>query len=126
MEKYSFWEAIWLSGTSAKEIAPNPYNLTRCKRRSVHTEMQQSNWIKNLRGINSPTLLQEYILLYMALSTMQLTTQPDEIIQRWTPNGKYSIASVYECQFQGAIGVFPTRNNSLRAIAILLKSLICH
>jgi hypothetical protein len=29
------------------------------------------------------------------------------IIYRWTPNGKYSAASAYHCQFQGAMTTFP-------------------
>jgi hypothetical protein len=104
--KSPFWEARWFNGTPPKEIAPNMYNMARCKR-SVDTELQQAKWIKNLRSITSRTLLQEYILLYMALSIVQLTNQPDGIIWRWTPDGKYSVASAYECQFQGTTGVFP-------------------
>jgi hypothetical protein len=103
----AFWEARWLNGISPKEIAPNLYNLARYKRRKVSTEMQSSNRIKNLTGINSQALIQEYILLYLALSTVQLTDHSDEIKWNWTMSGKYIVSSTYECQFQGSIGTFP-------------------
>jgi hypothetical protein len=42
----------------------------------------------------------------MALSSIILSNQPDEIWWRWTPNGQYSAASAYECQFKGAMVYF--------------------
>jgi hypothetical protein len=44
----------------------------------------------------------------MALSSVELTQQKDEIQWRWTSNGQYSIA--YECQFQGSIIQFPAKD----------------
>lgn len=46
-------------------------------------------------------------MLYVALSTINLTDQKDSIIWKWTADGKYSVASAYECQFQGAMTTFP-------------------
>jgi hypothetical protein len=80
--------------------------MARHKRRKVSTKMQNSKWIKSIIGINSQALIQEYILLYLALSTVQLTDHPDEIKWNWTMSGKYTIASAYECQFQGSFGTF--------------------
>jgi hypothetical protein len=59
---------------------------------SVHTEMQNFNWTRSLTGIDSSSLLQEYTLLYLALSAVQLTDQADEIIWNWTKDGKYTVA----------------------------------
>jgi hypothetical protein len=68
--------------------------------------MHNFNWIRSLTGIDSSSLLQEYTLLYLALSAVQLTDQADEIIWNWIKDGKYTIASAYECHFQGSFGAF--------------------
>jgi hypothetical protein len=75
----------------------------------VATELQGNNWIKNLGEINSTAALEECILLFSALSTMALTGQRDQIIWRWTSNGKYTAKYAYNCQFAGAMTTFPTK-----------------
>jgi hypothetical protein len=64
----------------------------RFKRRIVSTEMQNNNWFNSISGINTQELIQEYILLFLALSTVQLTDHPDEIKWNWTMSGKYTVA----------------------------------
>jgi hypothetical protein len=59
--------------------------------------MQNHNWIRNIQEISNSLLLEEYVTLYMMLSTVNLTSDHDEITWRWTPNGKYSVSSTYEC-----------------------------
>jgi hypothetical protein len=44
-----FWESRWINGTSAKEIAPILFKLSRYKYRNVHTELRNSNWITNIQ-----------------------------------------------------------------------------
>jgi hypothetical protein len=60
---YAYFELI-------SKIAPNLFKQARFKKRMVATELQDNNWIKNLGEINSTSALEEYILLYFALSTM--------------------------------------------------------
>jgi hypothetical protein len=52
-------------------------------------------------------MLEEYIMLYMALSAVTLSDQPDEINWRWTSNGIYLTASAYKCQLKGSMVYFP-------------------
>lgn len=73
----------------------------------MQTELQNSNWIRNLNNVNSSTLVQEFTLFFMALADVQLSDHKDEIIWKWTLDGKYSIASAYDCQFRGSIIQFP-------------------
>jgi hypothetical protein len=40
------------------------------------------------------------------LSSVNLFNEHDKIVWRWTPNGKYSVSSAYECQFRGVISLF--------------------
>jgi hypothetical protein len=41
-----------------KEIAPNLFKMTRFKKRSVNSELQNSNWFRNLWAIETPELLE--------------------------------------------------------------------
>jgi hypothetical protein len=75
----------------------------RFKYRIVFTELKELNWIRNIRDISSPSLLEEFILLFMALSQVELTLEKDRIKWRWMADGQYTVKSAYECQFQGSI-----------------------
>jgi hypothetical protein len=68
-----FWEARWLNGLSPKELAPNLFQVARMKNKIVHKELQNLNCIRNLRDINSSALLEEFMLLFMALSDVELS-----------------------------------------------------
>jgi hypothetical protein len=102
-----FWEAKRLHGSAPKDIAPSLFNAARCKGRMVAKKLQNCNWIRNIRGIQNQAMLEEYTMLYMALSSVTLNDQPGEIFWRWMTNGQYSAASVYECQFKGSLVYFP-------------------
>jgi hypothetical protein len=75
-----FWEARWLNRTAPKDLAPGLHIISRCKYRSVFCELNNSNWIRNFKEPLTPELLEEFILIYMALSTTSLTNQRDTII----------------------------------------------
>jgi hypothetical protein len=59
-----FWEARWVNEVSPKELVLNA-NL---KSTTVHKELLNMNWIKNLKQINTEELLEEFILLFNTLS----------------------------------------------------------
>jgi hypothetical protein len=102
-----FWEAKWLLGAAPKDLAPNLYRIARFKNRPVSKELQNSNWIRNVADISDTTQMEEFILLFMALSSVSLNNQPDKITWKWTKNDKYSVASAHECQFLGAFSAIP-------------------
>jgi hypothetical protein len=102
-----FWEARWVHGPAPKDIAPGLYKAARFKKRSVCDELRNSSWIKNLQVIQDPDLLDEYVQLYMALSTIQLNENKDQIKWKWTPSGQFSVKLAYDCQFHGALCPFP-------------------
>jgi hypothetical protein len=79
-----FWEARWLNGMSPKELAPNLFLVPRMKRRTIYKELQNLNWIRNVRDISSIALLEEFILLFMALSYVELSDHQDNIRWKWT------------------------------------------
>jgi hypothetical protein len=58
-------------------MAPSLYRIARFKKRSVHKELQNRNWIRNIKGISLAQQLDEYIMLFMAISGIQLLDQKD-------------------------------------------------
>lgn len=104
-----FWEARWLDGAAPKDLAPNLYLQAKIKKRTVRQEIQNDNWIRNLQNIDNPVMLQEFVLLFMAISNITLTEERDSIHWRWTSNGKYTVKSAYEVQFRGATVYFPAK-----------------
>jgi hypothetical protein len=102
----SFWETRWLNGAAPKEIVPDLYSLTRFKFWNVHSKLQDHRWIKSLGEINLARLLEEYVILYLAISTVTLNDHNDAICWKWTSNGKYSVSSAYNYQFKGDFTYF--------------------
>jgi hypothetical protein len=72
-----FLDSRWLNGVSPKELTPNLYKSAKFKHRIVHTEMRKLNWIKSLGEIRSSSLIEEFTLLFMALSSIELSQQKD-------------------------------------------------
>jgi hypothetical protein len=101
------WQARWLNGMAPKKLGPNLYQMARRKERIVYNELHDLNWVRNLRNFNSTSLLEEFTLLFMALSNVQLSYQHNIIRWKWTIDGQYIVASAYECQFEGSIVQFP-------------------
>jgi hypothetical protein len=95
--KTPFWKAKWIYGVSPKDLAPSLYKAARFKRRNVAMEMQNNNWIKNIGEINNSALIDEYVLLHMALLSVTLTQQQDQITWKWTRDGQFLVSSAYNC-----------------------------
>jgi hypothetical protein len=90
-----------VQGTSPKEMAPNLFKQVRFKRRSISYEMQNLNWVRNIQNINTTVLLQEFVMLYVALQQVGLNENRDEIVWRWSANRKLSVSSVMSVSFMG-------------------------
>jgi hypothetical protein len=101
-----FWEFRWLFGAAPKEMVPSLFALTRFKRRSVQQELSNSNWIRNLGTIDNPSMVEEYVMLYLAISAISLTDRRDQIFWRWSGNGKFSVAYAYNCHLIGSLNQF--------------------
>jgi hypothetical protein len=43
------------------------------KSRSVSTELYNDNWIRNIKNINNSTLMEEFVTLYAAMSSVNLS-----------------------------------------------------
>jgi hypothetical protein len=58
-----FWEARWLHGVAPKDIAPKLFKETRFKKRSVHCDLKNNNWIRSLGKVDTSTKLDEYVTI---------------------------------------------------------------
>jgi hypothetical protein len=82
-----FWKSKWLHGQAPRDLAPNLYKIARFKHRSVHTELQNLRWIRNLQDISIVVQLEKFTILFMALSAIELTQERDQIFWKWTRDG---------------------------------------
>jgi hypothetical protein len=53
--------------------------IARFKRRSVHTELNNNNWIRNLQGVHNTTQMEEFNVLFMTLAAINLSDQIDKV-----------------------------------------------
>lgn len=95
----SFWNQRWLQGQAPKEIAPDLFKLARSKRLSVCEALSNGAWMRGLRTINTPMLMDSFINLWWILQGTSLQPWPDSICWNLTANGVYSAKSVYHFQF---------------------------
>jgi hypothetical protein len=91
-----------MHGKAPIELAPNLFKIARWKQRSIKIELQGDNWIRSLSNIGTTSEVEEFTLLFMAISFVQLLDQKDNIVYKWTPDGNYTVASTYDCQFNGS------------------------
>jgi hypothetical protein len=67
-----FWEAWWLNGMAPKELAPHRFQQARYHYRTVHQELKNFNWIKNIKNINTEETMDEFILLFSVVNDVSL------------------------------------------------------
>jgi hypothetical protein len=105
-----FWKSKWLQGAAPKDLAPGLFRGTIFKFRSMFQELKNNSWIWSLDQINTQGLMEEFVTSYLALTSVELTDQNDNISWIWTPYGNFSVASAYQCQFMGAVIPFPAKH----------------
>jgi hypothetical protein len=62
-----------LHGSAPRNIAPSLYKAARFKTKSIATELHNQNWVRNIDPVNTLELLNEYVLLFIMLSSVTLT-----------------------------------------------------
>jgi hypothetical protein len=56
------------SGGSSQNVAPNLYKNAIFKNRVVAYELHEHNWIKSIQIINSPSLVEEFVTLFIMIN----------------------------------------------------------
>jgi hypothetical protein len=59
------------------------FKLARFKFRSVQMELQNSNWIRNLKNIENEEQLDEFVMMFMAISDDQKDQKNLKIDCEW-------------------------------------------
>jgi hypothetical protein len=52
----------------------------RFKKRLVQVELQNYNWIRSIGTISTPSLMNEYVMLFIMLASTSLNSQDDQIV----------------------------------------------
>jgi hypothetical protein len=108
-KKAMFWHNKWLQGSAPKDIAPNLFHLARFKKRTMHKELMNDNWMCAVRQLSTQVELREFIRLWQLLREVsQSADVEDQILWKWMTNGEYTVNSAYSVQFQGSHPLFPS------------------
>lgn len=60
--KARFWHNSWLEGEAPRNLAPHLFELVKRKNKSVQQELQNSSWIRTLRGrITTAIQIEEFV-----------------------------------------------------------------
>lgn len=104
-QRVRFWKDAWVQGRRPMDIAPNLFNRTKRKGKTVAQAMENNNWIRDLnyRYGFTVALLHEFFILWALVRNTELQpAQEDRITWKLTQNGQYSAVSAYKAQFLGS------------------------
>jgi len=105
-ERTLFWLDNWINGSSVARMAPHLFQVIPkriARRRTVADALPHRRWIRDIRGGLSVLVLRDYIQLWQTISDLQLSSDPDRFVWRWTASGTYSAASAYRIMHHGTI-----------------------
>ena len=102
----AFWSSAWLQGQRPQDIAPNIFQISKNKNKSIYEGMQNKAWIRDIDMRHtsfSPQHFMENVQLWNALSHIELhPDREDNIVWKFNLNGKFTTGSAYHAQFIGA------------------------
>jgi hypothetical protein len=66
-----------LDGATPKDMASGLFKRSRFKSRTMYEELRNNSWIRSLKEVSTPELIDEYVTLYLAISTISLYEEKD-------------------------------------------------
>jgi hypothetical protein len=100
-----FWIDKWIDGQSLSQLAHHLVKLvsSRAKKRSVHDALTSRNWVQDIRGAITVSVLSEFLKVWDLTAGRALhPDQEDEHIWLLSSSGFYSAKSEYAGFFLGA------------------------
>ena len=99
-----FWTDRWLNGSSVQMLAPTVFRSVnaRKKKSTVEEALQNFAWVRHIQGPTTLQLLVEFAQLCDVLEQVQLSSEPDTFVWRFSGDGAYSAASAYGAMFLGS------------------------
>uniref|UniRef100_A0A8I6XKE9 Reverse transcriptase domain-containing protein n=1 Tax=Hordeum vulgare subsp. vulgare TaxID=112509 RepID=A0A8I6XKE9_HORVV len=101
-----FWEDRWLHGQSIRELAPLLYLCLPKNRRKVRTVAEGiagNAWARDIRGVVGLQEIGQYLRTWQLVARINLSSEPDKLIWKWTANSIYSARSCYRATFHGSL-----------------------
>jgi hypothetical protein len=100
-----FWSDKWLNGAGIRDIAPEV--VAKVGKRSIHSRtvaqaLENWQWVSDIRTPLSLAGLQQYLLLWDAVSEVELSEVPDQHRWRHAASGVLSSQSCYQILFTGS------------------------
>jgi hypothetical protein len=84
-------------------VAPDLPRLAFRKKLSVKAALANGAWMRGLQRLTTVAELNQFVLLWERIQSIQLTNEADSIVWSITADGHYSAASAYGIQFVGRI-----------------------
>ena len=91
-----FWTDNWINGESVQTMAPALVALVPrrvIKTQTVAEALTNGNWIQQITGGLSLPAIAEYLNIRNAIRDVQLGDAADQVLWRWTSDGKFSVQS---------------------------------
>ncbi|WVZ83247.1 hypothetical protein U9M48_030415 [Paspalum notatum var. saurae] len=104
-ETVLFWIDNWLDGLPMEFLAPNLFKAVprRFHSRTLKEGIQNSAWIKDIRGALTEIMVVEYVEVWEKVQQISLEPGRQDFFRwRWEPDGTYSAASAYKACFLGS------------------------
>jgi hypothetical protein len=105
-----FWIDRWIHGQNMQQSAPHLFKLVsaRAKKRSVYDALSGEDWVHDIRGAITVTVLTDFLKVWDILDGWTLyPNQDDKLICLLSPSGIYSAKSAYEGFFIGSTSFRP-------------------
>jgi hypothetical protein len=100
-----FWLDSWLNGVALRTLAPTLLNFISkrtIESLTVAEALTNRRWVQLITGGVSVQATIEYLQVWHAVNEIELTDQPDQLIWRWEPDGKFSVRSAYKALHHGS------------------------
>ena len=101
-----FWHTPWLLGAKPRDIAPLIFEISKGKNLTVRDAMHELLWLRNINMASGLSVnhIMQFCALWSSLEQVQLQDGiADDIVWKFTANGKYSAVSAYKARFLGMV-----------------------
>jgi len=106
-----FWTDRWLNGSSIEQLAPHLFACVpkrRANKRTVSEALLDDNWVRDIQGHRSVTVMAEYLVIWDMIQEVILQPEVEDVHKwRFEASGKFSTQSAYKAFFVGSVQFEP-------------------
>lgn len=102
--RLKFWHDPWFEGGSFVARFPDLFKVCTRRQLTVKEALINSRWTKHLRAFLPTQAIVQFVVLWELMDRVVLNTdESDTASWRLTHDGRFTVASAYAIQFEGAI-----------------------